>query len=517
MEIMFYSMESQKTGFCTLAEALKQMGISYEKNPPPQTDEPIIIPAESLQETDAEQLLTERTIIITDPLPEDIQSFCKNTPAAVWPHDAQADFIAVRFDNQGNFYTFVQLHKDTEEIDSQYASALIQWLHGEFDAGAVLNDNQTFSHLDLVRLARAYVTTFNFDLFGKSMILNLYAVSCHVFSKSGSPDSDLGDDFFYLHETCHFDGGKSNDGYSYEKYWEPLRAYLYGGKYWVGAGEVCRHYIHEYLVYNTLDTDFPNAAFLHFAPVAANDQQQITVSTGFDISGSISAKLAGQGNELGAELGMGGNFSQSETMNVRDCTVSTEMSRQGHKIAWHYVFRHARQNKQAGRWQFLLDPAALSHTLAQFEQHWIWKLPTNQRAGKSHLSFTVDCSGHLISTISRNSGSISEQDIYGPWKNQALRVQIEWPSLLASDARQVEMSREGGEKQIRLGCEGAWISSVNADWLSCTPPQGGRGEDTSLFLLAAENTTGQTRQARLTVKRLAGSEVQTVLVTQYAK
>ncbi len=80
-----------------------------------------------------------------------------------------------------------------------------------------------------------------------------------------------------------------------------------------------------------------------------------------------------------------------------------------------------------------------------------------------------------------------------------------------------EMSREGGEKQIRLGCEGAWISSVNANWLSCTPPQGGRGEDTSLFLLAAENTTGQTRQARLTVKRLAGSEVQTVLVTQYAK
>lgn len=353
---------------------------------------------------------------------------------------------------------------------------------------------------NLLEMAKHHVITKTFSLLGKKLSLTYYIVACHKFD---GKDVDGGTDWFYVQQHGILNGG---DGY--QKKWAGTRIGINGESWYVGEGEVCLNYVDYYRMKNyfPLENGECNQAELIFVePEAINNLTTYSVAESISIGGNT-------GFEVGDETGGSGTFSaesgfeMSYSFEVQDCSCEGMSLAQNNTSAeWEYSFKRASQNRAAGKWQRLHDPAVLSHSVFSPINTWIWKIPSNKR--QQYNEFVSEFELGIMNTISRYSGSQSPKNIPKSASNDerkvSFRIPLTMPPLLAVDKNSILFSEDAQTKRLYVAAQGNWDISVkdrDDTWISldCTE---GVGERSVVYVTVEKYTGNKTRVGYLQIKR----------------
>jgi len=272
--------------------------------------------------------------------------------------------------------------EDHEKQPDAISKNMIDFLENKQDLGAqamqFLNSKASdalcsdSSNINLAEMAKQHVITKNFELQGKPCSLSFYMVSCHKYEGT---DVNGGEDWFFIQQY-----GILNGAPGYEKYWAGTRVHVNNDSWYVGQGDVCLNYVDYYKMKNYISlpegSEEKSADLIFAEPQAINGVTSYTVTEAVDLGGTIGFE-AGMGTE-GAEakgngsFSAGANFSSSYTFEVQDCTCKdTSLSKNNHSAEWEYRFKRASQNRSAGKWQHLNDPATLSYSVFSPLNSWV--------------------------------------------------------------------------------------------------------------------------------------------------
>lgn len=362
-------------------------------------------------------------------------------------------------------------------------------------------------------MAKHHVITKTFSLLGKKLSLTYYIVACHEFD---GKDVDGGTDWFYVQQHGILNGG---DGY--QKKWAGTRIGINGESWYVGEGEVCLNYVDYYRMKNyfPLENGECNQVELIFVePEAINNLTTYSVAESISIGGNT-------GFEVGDETGGSGTFSaesgfeMSYSFEVQDCSCEGMSLAQNNTSAeWEYSFKRASQNRAAGKWQRLHDPAVLSHSVFSPINTWIWKIPSNKR--QQYNEFVSEFELGIMNTISRYSGSQSPKNIPKSASNDerkvSFRIPLTMPPLLAVDKTSILFSEDAQTKRLYVAAQGNWDISVkdrDDTWISldCTE---GVGERSVVYVTVEKYTGNKTRVGYLQIKRRDCTEEIEVKIVQ---
>lgn len=366
------------------------------------------------------------------------------------------------------------------------------------------------SGVNLAEMARQYVLTNAFTLFGKSMSLSYFMTSCHNYDGT---DPNGGDDWYFIQQT-----GILNGQNGYEKYWAGTRVKVNGGSWYVGQGEVCLNYIDYYKMVNTPTAQSDSSglsqhpvALVYAQPESINGQTQYTISESVSLSGSLGFEGGADGGSLGLKgngsLSAGGSFDSSYTFTTEDCTCKgTSLDSQQPSASWNYSFKRASQNRSAGHWQRLHPPANLAVSVFSPVNTWVWKIPTSCRDQFKSFNSTFELG--IMNTITRYSGSqgpkhipqsLSKED-----SQKSMDITLHLPPLLAVDQHQLTFSKNCSTKTLSIACQGSWTLQVptDASWISLGDEEtSGSGPDTVIHITVQELTGSHSRSAILTLCR----------------
>jgi len=364
------------------------------------------------------------------------------------------------------------------------------------------------SDINLSKIAKQHVITHNFTLQKKPCSLSFYMVSCH---KYDGIEADGGEDWFFIQQY-----GILNGAPGYTKHWAGTRVKVNGDSWYVGQGDVCLNYVDYYKMKNYLllsDGSKPVSADLVYAePQAINNVSTYTVAEAVEIGGTIGFEAGG--SKEGAEakgsgsFSAGANFSSSYSFEVQDCTCKgTSLSKNNSSAEWEYRFKRASQNRNAGKWQHLHAPAALSCSVFSPLNSWVWKIDTAKRA--YYTKFISEMEIGIMNTISRYSGSQSPKNIPGKCENNSISFNISFnmPPLLGVDVKSHMFDKDGGTKKLNIAVQGNWTMEIkdNPSWLRADQ-YSGTGEHTEVFISVDENTDRKERQAILKIIRMTNKK-----------
>lgn len=369
----------------------------------------------------------------------------------------------------------------------------------------------TAQHSDknLAEMARRHIITQSFELAGKRCSLNYYMVSCHKYE---GKEVDGGEDWFFIQQY-----GILNGAPNYDKHWAGTRVKVNGDSWYVGQGEVCLNYVDYYKMSNYIDK--PNSTQLIYVdPTAINNVTSYTVNESIQIGGTIGFEASGSGS--GAEgkgsgsFTTGGNFSSSYKFEVRDCTCKNiSMSINLSSAEWEYQFKRAEQNREAGKWQRLHDPALLSYSVFSPFNSWVWKFNTKDR--NNNTSFISKIEIGIMNTISRYSGSQPPKHIPGTNKDnqKSFNITFNMPPLLCVSTETLMFGKEKSTKQISIVVQGNWYIKKDKlpSWLRASQYYGDgdvKGEDKEKIISISvdKNMTGKERHETLNICRKSGGE-----------
>ena len=272
-------------------------------------------------------------------------------------HEKQSDAIS---QNMVNFL------EDKQELS---ASAL-QFLNRK-GTDALKAD---FSDINLAAMAKQHVVSKYFTLQGKPCTLNYYMISCHKYEGT---NANGGEDWFFIQQY-----GILNGAPGYDKHWAGSRVNVNGDSWYVGQGEVCLNYVDFYKMKNYIplpeNADNVSAELVYADPQAINGVTSYTVSEGIDIGGTVGFEAGVSGGNPEAKgsgsFSVGANFTSSYSFEVQDCACKgISLSKNNASAEWEYKFKRAAQNRSAGKWQYLHDPAALSCSVFSPLNSWVWK------------------------------------------------------------------------------------------------------------------------------------------------
>lgn len=374
--------------------------------------------------------------------------------------------------------------------------------------------------INLAEMARHYVTTKQFSLAGKHFSLSYYMVSCHAYDENSESN---GEDWFFIQQY-----GILNGAGGYDKHWAGARVDVNGESWYVGEGEVALNYVDYYEMTNkiksqsgSVDSDI---VLLYAEPQAFNGVTTYTISESQSISGTIGFEGGKDGGESvlkgSGSISAGASFDSSYTFEVADCSCEgTSLGDGTASAGWKYSFKRAQQNRAAGKWQRLHDPAKLSTSVFSPLNTWIWKFPTDKRDDYKlfHSKFSVG----IMNTISRYSGSQSPKHING--KSSAsteFDVTLHMPPLLGVSTRNLRFSQKCSTQVLTIASQGPWtlkLKDSNDTWVSMNKSSGS-GESTEVSITVEKLPDNKTRDAILQLRQepdgSAGGECIEIGVTQ---
>jgi hypothetical protein len=353
---------------------------------------------------------------------------------------------------------------------------------------------------DLATMAKQHLITKNFTLLGKPCSLTYYMVSCHKFVGT---DSDGGEDWFFIQQNAILNGGEG-----YDKHKAHTRIKVNGESWYVGEGDVCLNYIDYYKMQNYLSTNDQNqvdADLVYVAPQSINNVTTCTVSEDVSVSGT--AGFEGGTNELKgtASFSCKAGFSNSYSFQIQDCTCKgTSLSKDNASAEWVYSFKRASQNRAAGKWQHLYEPADLARSTFSPVNTWVWKFDTKNR--KTYKSFTSNFQIGIMNTISRYSGSQSPKDISGGNANNSVEITLNMPPLLCVNTGNLIFDNEGGTRELEIASQGSWSLEFKDQpgWIRANTTEGS-GKDTTIYISVDPNTAAKERLATLQIYRMNGN------------
>jgi len=412
-------------------------------------------------------------------------------------HEKQPDAISK---------SMVDFLEDKHELDAQ----TLQLLNSK--ASYALYSES--SNINLAEMAKQHVITKNFKLQGKPCTLSFYMVSCHKYE---GVDVYGGEDWFFIQQY-----GILNGAPGYNKYWAGTRVNVNNESWYVGQGDVCLNYVDYYKMKNYISlpegAEKVSADLIYAEPQAINGVTSYTISEDIELGGTIGFE-AGGGTE-GAEakgngsFSAGASFSSSYTFEVQDCSCKgTSMSKNNTSAEWEYSFKRASQNRSAGNWQHLHDPATLSYSVFSPLNSWVWKFDTDKR--DAYKSFVSEIEIGIMNTISRYSGSQSPKNIPGKCENGeksniSFDITFNMPPLLGVDVKSQMFDKDGGTKKLNIAAQGTWSMKIKdaPSWIRADQ-YSGTGEDTEVFISVDNNTDTKEREAILQIYRIKDAELET--------
>ncbi len=350
---------------------------------------------------------------------------------------------------------------------------------------------------NLAHIAKQHLVTKSFTLLGKPCSLTYYMVSCHQFVGT---DSDGGEDWFFIQQH-----GILNGGPGYDKHWAHTRIKVNGESWYVGEGDVCLNYIDYYKMQNYFPTNDRqvDADLVYVAPQAINNVTTYTISENVSVNGT--AGFEGGTSALKGTASFSGNigFTDSYSFQVQDCTGQGDsLNINSASAEWQYSFKRATQNRAAGKWQYLNDPAALAHSTFSPVNSWVWRFDTKNR--ETYKSFTSNFQIGIMNTISRYTGSQSPKDIPGnnPNNCNSFVVTLNMPPLLGVDTGNLIFDNGSGTKSLKIASQGRWSLAFKdqPDWVRANT-ETGSGECTKIYISVDPNPATTERQATLQIYR----------------
>ncbi|MBD5455287.1 MAG: BACON domain-containing protein [Lachnospiraceae bacterium] len=405
-------------------------------------------------------------------------------------HEKQADILTK------NMVDFLE---DKQKLDEQNLQLLMTNASDALTPGS--------SEVNLATMAKQHIITKSFQLQGKPCSLNYYMVSCH---KYDGKTANGGEDWFFIRQY-----GILNGEPGYDKYWAGTRVKVNGDSWYVGQGEVCLNYVDYYKMKNYIalpdGSDELSAELVYADPQAINGVTRYTVSESVEIGGTIGFEAGG--GKSGAEakgsgsFSAGANFSSSYSFDVQDCTCKgISLSKNNASAEWEYRFKRAAQNRAAGKWQYLHDPAALSYSAFSPHNSWVWKFNTDKR--DVYKSFVSEIEIGIMNTISRYSGSQSPKNISGKCgsnekNNFSFNITFNMPPLLGVDTKSLIFDKEGGTQKLNIAVQGTWSLKIKdtPSWIRADQ-YSGSGEYTEVFISVDQNSDTKERQTLLQIYRL---------------
>lgn len=363
------------------------------------------------------------------------------------------------------------------------------------------------SSINLFKMAKQHVITKIFQLQGKPCSLSYFMVSCH---KYDGTSADGGEDWFFIQQY-----GILNGSPGYDKHWAGTRVNVNNDSWYVGQGEVCLNYVDFYKMKNYIPLPSSSAEIsaklAYTYPQAINNVTECTVAEDITIDGIIGFEIGG--SKDGAEVkgsgsfSAGANFNSSYSFKVQDCSCKdTSLSINNTSAEWEYRFKRASQNRTAGKWQYLLDPAALSCSVFSPLNSWVWKIDTNKR--EDYQSFVSEIEIGIMNTISRCSGSQPPKNIPGKCRNNeqssfSCDITLNMPPLLGVDTKSIIFDKDSSTKQLNIAVQGTWTMKIagTPSWIRADQYKG-TGKLTEVFISVDENTNSKERQAILQIERI---------------
>lgn len=361
-----------------------------------------------------------------------------------------------------------------------------------------------FSDINLAEMAKQHVVSKYFTLQGKPCTLNYYMISCHKYEGT---NTDGGEDWFFIQQY-----GILNGAPGYDKHWAGTRVKVNGDSWYVGQGDVCLNYVDYYKMKNYIplpeNADNVSAELVYADPQAINGVTSYTVSEGIDIGGTVGFEAGVSGGNLEAKgsgsFSVGANFTSSYSFEVQDCTCKgISLSENNSSAEWEYRFKRAAQNRSAGKWQHLHDPAALSCSVFSPLNSWVWKFSTDKR--DIYKSFTTTMEIGIMNTISRYSGSQSPKHIPGTGgeNSASFNITFHMPPLLGVDTKSLMFDKEGGTQKFNIAVQGTWSLKIKntPSWIRANQSSG-TGAHSEVFISTDENQGKTERQAILQIYRV---------------
>lgn len=407
-------------------------------------------------------------------------------------HEKQPDALA------GNMVDFLA---DKQELDAQALHLLQAKCSDAVGAGS--------ADVNLATMAKQHVLTKYFELLGKHCSLSYYMVSCHEYK--GTEDNG-GEDWFFIQQY-----GILNGEAGYQKYWAGSRVDVNGGSWYVGQGEVCLNYVDYYKMKNYLPipagSDRNDVQLMYADPQAINGTTSYTVAESVDIGGTVGFE-AGVGKDgLEAKgngtFSIGANFTSSYTFEVQDCACKgISLSLNSSSAEWEYNFKRAAQNRASGKWQYLHDPAALSHSVFSPLNSWVWKIDTSKR--DLYKSFVSKLEIGIMNTISRYSGSQSPKNIPNSSsvddRTATFDITFTMPPLIGVGAKSLLFDKGSGTQRLGIAVQGTWHMEIaGAPFWIRSDQYEGSGDLTEVYISVDENKDGKTRQATLAIRRVVNN------------
>lgn len=356
---------------------------------------------------------------------------------------------------------------------------LLEQRQSALDAANALEVSST----NLYEAAMQHVITHKFEIAGKPCSLSYYVVSAHKYM---GKEADGGEDWFFIQQNCTLNGGKG-----YENYWAGTRVKVNGDSWYVGQGDVCLNYVNYYMMQNDIKQknkeEALDADLIYAEPEAINDKTEYTVTEGVEIGGTVGFEAGFDGGTVAKGNGSfsaGANFSNTYSFTVSDVTCEgTSLNAGTASASWKYIFKRAKQNRAAGEWQHLHEPAALARSAFSPKNSWVWKFPTGKR--DDYKSFDSLFRISTMNTISRYSGSQSPKHIINTFNGdkeyteRTFEVTLASPPLLGVRKSNFLLSKDAQSVPLELAAQGSWTIHVPADqnWLRVSK-QSGNGHDT---------------------------------------
>ncbi len=251
-----------------------------------------------------------------------------------------------------------------------------------------------------------------------------------------------------------------------------------------------------------------------------NANEVTTVTSGYTWSAEGNIGFSG----LTATGGLSGgvSYSSSESFNVSDCRVNDRCGDDGKRdmASWEYEFKNPENGSRYFYWTDLKDAPLLSRSNFQPVNQWVWCVPRDFSDQKNDLSFISEFGWQL----GQSEGAVNVFYIehtaakHRSWKtlNKTFLVPLSKPPLIVLSAGQVDFTKSGESKSVKLVSAKDWTSESSQNWCKIQETSGTstNGESTAIHITVSPNNTGENREAKVKLTSKDGKDMAEVKVFQ---
>ena len=213
---------------------------------------------------------------------------------------------------------------------------------------------------------------------------------------------------------------------------------------------------------------------------------------------------------------------ESESFNVSDCRVNDRCGDDGKRdmASWEYEFKNPENGSRYFYWTDLKDAPLLSRSNFQPVNQWVWCVPRDFSDQKNDLSFISEFGWQL----GQSEGAVNVFYIehtaakHRSWKtlNKTFLVPLSKPPLIVLSAGQVDFTKSGESKSVKLVSAKDWTSESSQNWCKIQETSGTstNGESTAIHITVSPNNTGENREAKVKLTSKDGKDMAEVKVFQ---